>query len=216
MKRAIMAARTGIWASLAMAAALGASAGTSLAETAVYSNLPGIDRSSMTGVDGVWRGDEVTLAGTVRELTRLEIPLISGDGTTDLLARIYLNDGSDGKPGTVLWDSGLLDDVPLSDGYNLVSIDIPNVTVPDTITWAYVLTDQQTTTAINSKFYDPPSIGSSSPDFYWWNSGVSGWVQNEHFGHANLGGAIYAVPEPATLGFFAAGACLVLRRRRRA
>jgi hypothetical protein len=199
------------WATLAVATIVGTSAGDAI----VYDNLATSQDGSVAPGEGVQAGDQVTLGGTARELTQLDILYTTGGiATADLQARIYANDGSDGKPGTLLWDSGVLDDVLFSEGDNVVVFQIPNVTVPDTITWA-VTEYNVIGPALNLRFYDPPTIGSSG-DFLWVNAG-SGWYSSDPLGEqkvANLGAAVHAIPEPATLSLVALGGLALLRRKR--
>lgn len=116
-------------------------------------------------------GDQVTLAGTERLITELEIGFIAVAGTADLRVRMYANDAPEGKPGTLLYDSFDLYDVPVVDGLNTLTV-YPDVTVPDTFTWTLQRVDG---IALQMSRYGPPTIGSSG-DFFWQNSqGVFWW-----------------------------------------
>ena len=111
-------------------------------------------------------GDQITLAGTERLITELEIGFNAVDGTADLRVRMYKNDALEGKPGTVLYDSFDLYDVPVVDGFNTLTV-YPDVTVPDTFTWTLQRVDG---IVLQMPRYGPPTIGSSSGDFFWHNS----------------------------------------------
>lgn len=79
-------------------------------------------------------GDEVTLAGTLRRIVNISLVVRTPfDELAPIEVRIYANDGMDGAPGTVLWDSGtqlLL--VHAADGS--IDFPVPGILVPDTIT----------------------------------------------------------------------------------
>src|SRR5205823_186007 len=82
-------------------------------------------------------GDEVHLAISQQRVTQLLIGLSQQReaGTTDLQARLYANDGPEGAPGSLLWESQVMDDVRLSGAIELFPFDVPQVKVPDVFTW---------------------------------------------------------------------------------
>ncbi len=123
-------------------------------------------------------GDQVVLAGTERFVTELEIAFESSyPGTASLRVRMYMNDdnddpmndGPDGKPGTVLYDSLVMVDVQVA-GFNTLIVN-PDVTVPDTFTWTLQRVDGAN---LQMPRYGPPTIGSSG-DFFWVNSQGTFW-----------------------------------------
>lgn len=118
-------------------------------------------------------GDEVTLGPGSDVITNLMIGVtMQGQpGTADLQARLYANDGIDDKPGTLLWESDLLDDVALTGGDDLIDFDVPNVLVPDTFTWTIQISDTNPIAA-GLPHYHPPTVG-SSPDWAWFGNGTS-------------------------------------------
>jgi len=129
----------------------------------VYDNTANPTGWLIFSPDDVFVGNEVTLAGSARVVTQLVIGLSrqGSPGTADLDARIYANDGPGGEPGTLLWGSGLLDDIPLSGAEGLLSFPVPGVTVPDTIIWAIEISDskgaEQMAVAIVGA--EPPTMG---------------------------------------------------------
>lgn len=118
-------------------------------------------------------GDEVNAAGTEREIIEILIGVSMQGfaGTADLQARLYANDGAGGQPGTLLWESVLFDDVGLTGGDDLISFEVPEITVPDTFTWTIQISDTSPVAA-GLPHYDPPAIG-SSPDNAWFGNGSS-------------------------------------------
>lgn len=112
-------------------------------------------------------GDEVEAAGTARALTELTIGVSQQGfaGTADLQARLYRNDGQDGAPGTLLWESPLLNDVALSGGIDLIAFAVPGIVVPDVFTWTLQVSDTEPV-GVGLPHFDPPTVG-ASPDYAW-------------------------------------------------
>ncbi len=168
-------------------------------------------------------GDQISLAGTARELTRFELVLSSSQPTvvSALTLRLYMNDGfawngAPGAPGTPLWD-GTLTGVPV-DGATMVPFDLPQVPVPDVFSW----TAEADSDHAGLATYDPPSIGSAPT----WGGVQHAWdldsVDQEWYALyflndpiANFGARVWAVPGPGCLALLVAGALALLSRRRR-
>lgn len=121
-------------------------------------------------------GDEVQAEGTERTVTELHIGItMQGQvGTADLQPRLYANDGTDGKPGTLLWEGAIQNDVPLTGGDDLIQFDVPSIEVPDTFTWTVQISDTHPVAA-GLPHYDPPSHG-SSPAYAWFGDGAN-WTK---------------------------------------
>lgn len=119
----------------------------------------------------LWIGDEVTAAGTDRTVTALFIGVSMQGfvGTADLQARLYANDGVDGQPGTLLWESALMDDVALTGNDDLIQFNPPSIVVPDTFTWMLQASDTDPV-AVGMPHYDPITVG-DSPEHAWFGSG---------------------------------------------
>ena len=155
-------------------------------------------------------GDEVLLAGTERQVTRLGIWLQCDPAAQiDLVVSLYPGGGTANPPGVPLWSQAFANTL-ITDA--VVYFPVPNVTVPDAVTW----TVQTGSDLVHARLYDPPSVGASE-DYFWWKyEGTWGpwWFGGNPV--ANFAATIDAVPEPATLCLLGVGvAGLVIRRRRR-
>lgn len=125
------------WLTLEVVAALSAAAPAVQARQNVYDNSTttangAASFSALEQGDDVWLGPDAP-----RSIDLLEIGLTQQGtaGTSELLARLYANDGPDGEPGTLLRVSELFRGVSLTGGYELIPFEVPNVTVPDVFTW---------------------------------------------------------------------------------
>lgn len=156
------------------------------------------------------QGEQVYAAGSSRLVTQLNIGIShqnTSGGSGEFVARLYANDGAQGSPGTLLWQSAMMTD-PLSGGVQLISFDVPQVLVPDTFTWTLqVITN--TTPAVGLVDGGPPTIG-SSPNFYWFGNTHS-WGQAQY---PALIASVEAVPEPSpNLLLFSAAILFAFRKR---
>lgn len=139
-------------------------------------------------------GDQITLAAdTGRVVTELELSFLSPIGTAQLIVRMYANDGPISpnaaaglEPGTLLFESAVLT-VPAIDGsgFNIFTVPVPNVEVPDTITWTIQRIDGP---GLSVNRYSPPTIGTSS-DFIWTHFGGTIWSPNDN---ADIPDSFYA------------------------
>jgi hypothetical protein len=149
-------------------------------------------------------GDEVRAAGTDRRVSLLQIGVSQQGfaGTADLRARLYANDGTGGQPGSLLWESALLNDVALTGGIDLISFPVPQVLVPDVFTWTLQVSDTRPV-AVGLPFFNPPTVG-SSPDYAWFG-GPGSWTRQTTPNPANMMarvtavGDVVAVPEPISV-----------------
>ncbi len=144
--------------------------GRSMAEIVFQNNDP-----AAAGIDHNFGqhegGDQITLAGSCRAISQLELAIIAAPGPVDIIVRIYANDGpiavyapAGNEPGTLLFDSGTMTiQATAQFGFNTFTVDVPNVTVPDTITWTVERTDGS---GLWLRRYGPPSIGTGH-DFMW-------------------------------------------------
>jgi hypothetical protein len=131
--------------------------------------------NTTTPIDGLTfsalqQGDEIEAAGEARIVTELLIGVSQQGvaGTADLQARLYANDGPGGEPGSLLWESPLMNDVALTGNVELISFPVPWVAVPNIFTWT-IQTSDATPVAVGLPFFNPPTVG-SSPDYSWFGS----------------------------------------------
>jgi hypothetical protein len=204
---------------LAALAALTA-AGPAGAGVIVYDNT--VNRQPITwysNVAGEELGDQITLAGTARLVTQLDLlfrPLFAASLQADTTVRLYANDGTGGAPGTLLY-AVTLPQVEYS-AEAVLSIPIPSVAVPDTLTFTASFSNYSVPNAfVGLRVYTPPVLGTTE-DFGWFNDG-GGFVR---FGDSRSPVSFYAlvtatqaVPEPTSLALFGAGGLGLLWRGRR-
>jgi hypothetical protein len=143
------------------------------------------------------QGNEVVPAGTARVVTALVIGIDLQDhtGSANLEASLYANDGTGGQPGTLLWQSALMQNVPLSGSSDLITFAVPNVLVPDAFTWT-MQTSNATPLAAGLPIYGAPSIGSSTA--FWFGSPGS-WTKSPSLEFALAQIIATTVPEPSSM-----------------
>jgi hypothetical protein len=167
-------------------------------------------------------GDQITAAGSDRLATRLSIEIYSQGlpfpnpnnippASTDVQAQIYANDGVQGAPLSLLWQSALVH-VDYQPGLTLLNFDLPQVLVPNTFTWTMAFHNSSSATAppaLPSAL--TPTIGGNS-SFFWFRSPNGVWTH----GTGNFGAQIEAVPEPGVGAMLSAAfATWQLRKRSR-
>jgi hypothetical protein len=159
-------------------------------------------------------GSEVTAAGTDRFVTDLLIGVSQQGiaGTADMQARLYANDGSGGKPGTLLWASDLMQNVQLTGGIDLIDFSVPEVLVPDTFTWTIQISNTNPV-GVGLPTFGPPTVGSSPTD--WFGNSTIGWTQlaSDPFMARVNAEPSAAVPEPSSVALLLPGLGVFLGRR---
>jgi hypothetical protein len=142
-------------------------------------------------------GNEVTVSG----------PAIVGDleigvnqqgvaGTADLQAFLYLNDGTGGAPGTLLWSSSIMTNVALTGGNDLIAFAVPSIAVPSTFTWAIQISNT-TPVAAGLPAFDPPTVGTID---HSWFGGPGNWTSLDSLGaNGHYMARILTVPEPSSI-----------------
>lgn len=224
------------WSALAVTLALTAgAAGQAMAQTLVYDNTTHV-RTNLVYKFSREYGDEVFLEAGYRTVSEFAFQYFGDFNPTNrvgasAVVRFYENDGVDGIPGpktalmpkTVLWESP---SIPLLPGYNLVTLGVPLVDVPDSFTWTVKFSGVTGANqdAAGLVLADPPTVGQPLPDgrfgSYW-----DAWIRDDpnredgwsliNFGFrpndpkANFYAQIRAVPEPQTWGLLVAGGVLL-------
>lgn len=205
----------------------------------VYDNTSGVTTNVVYKFSREY-GDEVYLVAGNRNVSEFVFqyfgdfnPTNSPDGEATL--RFYANDGPDGDPGSpsvlmpgsLLWESPT---IPLLTGYNIVTLGVPFVEVPDQFTWTVLFSGLSGADgdAAGLMLSDPPSIGlplaNGRVGSYWdaWIRNVPGnddsWALiNFGFGpndpKANFYARVTTVPEPGTWALLGLGAVLIWAAR---
>lgn len=120
-------------------------------------------------------GDDINLAGGGRIVTQFTF-LYFGNIPTNLISpgewriRFYKNDGAlenptiatSQKPNSLIWDSGLH---PVQSGYQMATLAVPQVTVPDRFTWTveFFNLPQDSNNGAGLVLANPPTIGATLP-----------------------------------------------------
>lgn len=144
------------------------------------------------------QGDEITVAGTDRVVTGLDIGIFSQNGifpngtpgSVIFQGELYANDGASGQPGTLLWQSADMT-IDYPGGCSMVTFNVPQVVVPTTFTWAvdYVETFD---TPPGLTTANAPTVGSYLT--CWFRSPGYAWTPAS----ADLTAQIEAIPEPSS------------------
>jgi hypothetical protein len=170
-------------------------------------------------------GDQITLAGTARNVTEFDLMLSSTQATTlsSLTLTFYNNDGTGylgepNAPGTVIGAPVTLNNVPVN-GLTSVHFSM-NVVVPSTFIWVASASSDVAGPAT----FDPATIGTSgatdgSGNLAFWDfdqSDTCQWVLLNYDDDpvADFGARVIATPEPLSLALLALGALPIVRRRR--
>ncbi len=149
-------------------------------------------------------GDQVTLGGSSRVITEFKFEYylsfaISGNEKGAL--KFYANDGANGLPSSLLYDSGAFG---LSSGFHTVTAENLSTTVGNSFTWAVSFSGLEGSEKAGLLFYDAPSVGSSFDDF-WANTSGSWQLMNTAGLKDNFAAQITAVPEPTTFALLGTG-----------
>jgi hypothetical protein len=183
---------------------------TASAGTTIYDNTgPWLGGEGFTALE---QGDEVHAGGLDRLVTKLTIGVTRQNqpGTASFQAHLYANDGTNGQPGTMLWQSAVLGGVQLSGGVQLIAFDVPQVLVPNAFTWTIQVLQNSAGNAVGLVNAGPPSIG-TSPSYNWFG-GTGSWTKLEY---SDWMARVDAVPEPSALALISMGLLLLPRCRLR-
>lgn len=206
----------------------------------VYDNTAGVTTNLVYKFSREY-GDEIHLVAGNRNVAEFVFqyfgdfnPTNSAGGEATI--RFYANDGPDGQPGpqtvpmpgSLLWESPA---IPLLTGYNVVTLGVPLVEVPDHFTWTVLFSGLSGSDgdAAGLMLSDPPTIGlpldGGRVGSYW-----DAWIRNDptradswaliNFGFgpedpkANFYARVTAVPEPGAWALLGLGALLAWASKR--
>jgi hypothetical protein len=170
-------------------------------------------------------GNQITLAGTDRDVKEFDLMLSSTQATilSSLTLTFYQNNGTGysgtpNAPGTVIGTPVTLNNVSVN-GLTSVHFSM-DVVVPDTFIWVASASSDVAGPAL----FDPATLGTSgvtddSKNLCYWDfdqSDTGQWMAL-NLGNdpvADLGARVIATPEPLSLTLLALGALGIMRRRR--
>ena len=150
-------------------------------------------------------GQQITLPSSGSVLDRADIMVYSGlgvwpQGTVNAELRLYGNDGTGGAPGTLIWDSGVVPQMPIDGIDDTITFQIPNVSVPQTFIWTLTLGNLQISNPPDSGFYLPACYGSlygtTGP---LWSRAAGQTAYQAMTATANLGARFYTSADPYTI-----------------
>jgi hypothetical protein len=209
-----------VWAKVVvLATVVSATCTVGMAQKTVYDNSTKLQGTSYSSTNEF--GDQITLSESGdTKITSFQVDYYLNHGASgDETARIFLyaNDGQDGKPGSLLFDSiSVANTIPLSRGYDHILFQGLSVSVPQTFTWTIKFGGVDSLELAALLLSNPPTVGSSYDD-YWENVGGT-WITKVAEGTPfNFSAQFSAVPEPTMLqyGFMAGLAWLGIWVQRR-
>jgi hypothetical protein len=173
----------------------------------VYDSLTGFEYNGGRGCCS-GTGQTVALTGTSRNVTKLDVWFGTG-GPSTFTAEFYKLDGPSSVPGSLIWKSPVQTYPYVPPYYNrqVISIDIPNVLVPDTFAWTLTNVVRENDTLLVTQ--PTTSIGTTLDS--WHYSPTSGWG---HWDDIQFGARIHAVPEPTSASLVAMGMLILCHRMR--
>jgi len=170
-------------------------------------------------------GDEINFAGNKRALTDIQFEynanIITIDQTEKVSFKLYKNDGLNGVPSTVLYDSNTdqAGGIPVFNGINHIDIGGLNLQVPDNVTFAVQFTGLGPGESAGLTMYDPPTVGKllaggviGSYDDFWENAGGTWTLFRFPNGNpaGNFGARFSAIPEASTVSYALLGGLILV------
>lgn len=168
-------------------------------------------------------GDQIVLSGSERNLQDFKFEYFLGlnaSGNETARLRLYKNDGQNGAPSTVMYDSDVFSITSGVNGYGTVTAPVGVTGAPTTFTWSILFGGVEAGENAGLVLNDTPTVGSSIYDFWQKSVGGSWGTVSIDSGAtpANFAARVTAVPEPTTVALLVSGLALVgaakLRRRK--
>ena len=145
---------------------------------------------------------------------------VNFSGNEEMRVRMYKNDGLNGKPGSLIFDSQPFEIPETATGASVDLGDLGLLVVPKNFTWTVTFTGVDTASGESAglNLYGPPIVGSGFSD-YWERSGNDWALKSIPGADASFAAFIDGVPvipEPSTLVLSAVGMVLLgsLARRK--
>ena len=191
--------------------------------TIVYDSLSGdtvvsdpLSRS-IQQIPVVSLGDEITLAGTERIVTEIQVRIYSHyQFSCEMKISILENDGPLGEPQTEIWNTSIPFQLSSQSIY-VVSFTVPHIRFPDSFTW--LLSTRPTIPNLYLEGTAAPLIG-EFPDYGWLDGIIEGFHKRNPLSGdppipINYCARIIAVPEPASLLLLGMSFLAVRSRKRK-
>ena len=189
----------------------------------IYDNSSNPEGKSLTA--DVEFGDQVILDTSFYPTAKLnsfvfEYFGVNFSGNEEARIRFYKNDGVNGKPGSLIFDSQAFEVPEAPTGASVDLGDLGLVIVPSSFTWTMTFTGIDTANGESAglNLYSPPAVGKGFSD-YWERSG-NDWALKSIAGadasFAAFIDGVPVIPEPSTVALSVAGIALlgVASRRR--
>ncbi|MDG2054461.1 MAG: hypothetical protein P8J86_07125 [Phycisphaerales bacterium] len=184
-------------------------AGITSAQTVVYDNMTNPSNHFLNQGGAVW-GDTLSLAGTERQIQQFDAMAWNhGDSivTADITAQLWAG-GLGAAPSALLWQQTTAN-VSLPVGSTPVSFSVPDIVVPDDVTFTIQFTNVLGlggwSPTMGLAYANPPTVGSSGNFTWWYNANGTaypGWnTMSFGFVTNNFMARLHAVQAPPT------GAC---------
>ena len=201
---------------LVLAAVLAVALSQTTASAVVIFDNSNTTDNGITTTGAPQLGGEVTAAGTARTVTELDLGFTSQGipASADIQAFLYANDGVNGAPGTLLWQSAVMSGVNFNSVNTLVAFSVPSIVVPDTFTFTGAITNESGVVGF------VPESGATVGTFVTpWVGSPAGWSPLDPVFEieARVIAGTATVPEPSTfvlLGIGLAGFVVVKRHQR--
>lgn len=140
-------------------------------------------------------GQSISLAGSARNITQIDLLLSNSGPAEEFRVRFYGLDSLTKEPSELRWESP---PVPFpGTGIKVVSVAVPGILVSDTMAYTVApLMPSSSHMIVRTDASEFPTIGMH--ESYWYRRINSNW-RDDLFGNGTLGARLFAVPEPSQL-----------------